>query len=301
MAAGSLLLLLDDIASALDDVALMTKVAASKTAAVVGDDLALNAQQLIGVAADRELRVVWAVARGSLRNKLILVPSAVLLSALAPRLVLPLLISGGCYLCYEGMEKLAHRWLHGAHAQVPDNTNADEAARIRGAVQTDFVLSAEIIIIALGTTAAAPLAVRVGVLICVGLLMTVGVYGMVAAIVKIDDCGLYLARIRRGGLLASAVRMAGRGLVGTAPWLMRFLSVAGTLAMFIVGGGILVHGIPALHTTIDYAESLLRVEGLDGRFLTSLASLLAELATGVLAGTIALSAIEVARRLLRSR
>ncbi len=244
MAAGSLLALLDDIATLLDDVALLSKTAAQKTAGVLGDDLALNAQQVSGVAADRELPVVWAVAKGSLLNKAILVPAALAISAFAPWAVMPLLMVGGLYLCFEGFEKLVHR----APAAAPEAPAEppDEPAKVRGAVRTDFVLSAEIIAITLGTVTGQPLATQLLVMSGVALAMTVGVYGFVAAIVKLDDAGLALAR--RPGALSQA---AGRAIVRAAPWLMRGLSVAGTAAMFLVGGGILVHGLPPLHHAVE--------------------------------------------------
>ncbi|MFT4243327.1 MAG: DUF808 domain-containing protein [Acidovorax sp.] len=279
MAAGSLLTLLDDIATILDDVALMTKVAArksaamaddvsvmtkvaaQKTAGVLGDDLALNAQQVTGVRADRELPVVWAVAKGSLVNKAILVPLALLISAFAPWAVTPLLMVGGAFLCFEGCEKLAHRFLHGAHedeaeheshAKANANPAVDMAAfekdKVKGAVRTDFILSAEIIAITLGTVAGAPFAQQVAVLGGIAVIMTLGVYGLVAGIVKLDDLGLWLA-----GRASAAARALGRGIVAAAPWLMKGLSIAGTAAMFLVGGGILVHGVPALHHAIEGA------------------------------------------------
>lgn len=260
MAGASLLALLDDIATVLDDVAVMTKVAAKKTAGVLGDDLALNAQQVAGVRAERELPVVWAVALGSLKNKLILVPAALAVSAFAPWAVTPLLMMGGLYLCFEGVEKLAHTWLHGADedaarqaaevAAVADEAVdlvAFEAAKIKGAIRTDFVLSAEIIVIALGTVADQPLPTQLAVLAGIGLLMTVGVYGLVAAIVKMDDLGQYLLETgRRAGLAV------GRLLLLAAPKLMKGLAVVGTAAMFLVGGGILVHGIGPLQHAIDH-------------------------------------------------
>jgi uncharacterized protein len=260
MAGASLLALLDDIATVLDDVAVMTKVAAKKTAGVLGDDLALNAQQVAGVRAERELPVVWAVALGSLKNKLILVPAALAVSAFAPWAVTPLLMMGGLYLCFEGVEKLAHTWLHGADedaarqaaevAAVADEAVdlvAFEAAKIKGAIRTDFVLSAEIIVIALGTVADQPLPTQLAVLAGIGLLMTVGVYGLVAAIVKMDDLGQYLLETgRRVGLAV------GRLLLLAAPKLMKGLAVVGTAAMFLVGGGILVHGIGPLQHGIDH-------------------------------------------------
>ena len=252
--ATSLLALIDDIATVLDDVAILTKVAAKKTSGVLGDDLALNAQQVAGVRADRELPVVWAVAKGSAVNKAILVPSALAISALAPWAVTPLLMLGGAYLCFEGFEKLAHKFLHSKaedeahHAELVNALSnpatdlvAFEKDKIRGAVRTDFILSAEIIVITLGTVAVSPFTTQLAVLVGVAVLMTVGVYGLVAGIVKLDDAGLYLSR--QSGAFA---RGLGAAIVRAAPWLMKFLSVAGTAAMFLVGGGIIVHGIPEL-------------------------------------------------------
>jgi len=249
----SLLAFLDDIAALLDDVAVLTKIAAKKTAGVLGDDLALNAQQVAGVAANRELPVVWAVAKGSLLNKLILVPAALAISAFIPWGVMPLLMIGGAYLCFEGAEKLAHKvWptaedeaekrkLIETLNQAAVDVLAFERAKIRGAIRTDFILSAEIVAISLGEVAQASFATRVMVLSTIGLLMTVGVYGLVAAIVKIDDAGLGLSRSK------GARRSVGLWMVAAAPYLMKTLSVLGTAAMFLVGGGILVHGIPPLH------------------------------------------------------
>ncbi|MBT9456239.1 MAG: DUF808 domain-containing protein [Burkholderiaceae bacterium] len=258
MMATSLLALLDDIATMLDDVAVMTKVAAKKTAGVLGDDLALNAQQVTGVSADRELPVVWAVAKGSFVNKAILVPAALAISYVAPWLVTPLLMVGGAYLCFEGFEKLAHKYLHApaedqSHHQelTAALTNpavdlvAFERDKIKGAVRTDFILSAEIIAITLGTVAAAPFISQVTVLTGMAVVMTVGVYGLVAGIVKLDDLGLYL--MRKPGPLQSL----GAGILKAAPWLMKGLSVVGTAAMFLVGGGILTHGIAPLHHAIE--------------------------------------------------
>lgn len=264
MAAGSLLTLLDDIATLMDDVSVMTKVAAKKTTGVLGDDLALNAQQVTGVSAQRELPIVWAVCKGSLLNKLMLVPAALLISAFAPWLVTPLLMLGGAYLSYEGVEKLVHAWHKRRHGHTekkkttsaersPEEQAAFEKGRIKGAVRTDFILSAEIIAITLGTVAEAALMQQAMVLSIIALAMTLGVYGLVAAIVKLDDLGLYLSRRS-----ASAAQALGRGILTAAPWLMKFLSVAGTAAMFMVGGGILTHGIPVLHHGI---EALTLAEG----------------------------------------
>lgn len=279
MAGASLFALLDDIATILDDVAMMTKVAAKnsaataddvavmtkvatqKTAGVLGDDLALNAQQVTGVKADRELPVVWAVAKGSLINKAILVPAALAISFFLPGLITPLLMVGGAFLCFEGVEKLAHKFLHSADEEAADHArhaqaNADPAVdlvaleqeKIQGAVRTDFILSAEIIVIALGTVASAPLAQQVAVLVGIALIMTVGVYGLVGCIVKLDDLGLWLM-----GRSARLARKLGQGLLLGAPWLMKFLSVAGTAAMFLVGGGILVHGLSPVHHAVEAA------------------------------------------------
>ncbi len=280
MAAGSLLALLDDIATLLDDVSVLSKTAAQKTAGVLGDDLALNAQQVTGVSADRELPVVWAVAKGSLVNKAILVPAALAISAFAPWAVMPLLMVGGLYLCFEGFEKL----LHHAPAEGADAAPAapDEALKIRGAIRTDFVLSAEIIAITLGTVAGKPLATQLLVLAGVAVAMTLGVYGFVAAIVKLDDAGLALSR--RPGALVQAV---GRAILRAAPWLMRALSVVGTAAMFLVGGGILVHGLPPLHHAVEaWAPGLWSVPA-DGL-------------VGVVAGALAVALVKVAARLRRA-
>jgi hypothetical protein len=253
--ASSLLALIDDIASLLDDVSVLTKVAAKKTAGVLGDDLALNAQQVTGVNPDRELPVVWAVAKGSLINKAILVPAALIISAIAPWAVTPLLMLGGAFLCFEGFEKLAHRWLHSRHEddahhqqllEAVSNPQVDmkqfEGDKIKGAVRTDFILSAEIIVISLGTVTGEDFITRVTVLVGIALLMTVGVYGLVAGIVKLDDLGLHLSRRASAG-----ARAVGNGILRAAPWLMKTLSVVGTAAMFLVGGSILEHGLPALH------------------------------------------------------
>jgi predicted DNA repair protein MutK len=301
---SSLLALLDDITTILDDVAVLTKVAATKTAGVVGDDLALNAQQVAGVKADRELPVVWAVAKGSLKNKAILVPAALAISAIAPWAITPLLMIGGAYLCFEGFEKLAHKSLYSkqedvAHHQEMVLVLADPAVdlvavekdKIKGAIRTDFILSAEIIVIALGTVAAAELTQQVTVLVGIAILMTVGVYGLVAGIVKLDDAGLSLSGVGGDGVAARIQRSLGRGLLVAAPVLMKFLSIAGTTAMFLVGGGILTHGIPALHHAIE------QVSQVAGDSLAGTLSLLADGVVGILAGALVLGAISIGNRL----
>ena len=299
MAGGSLLVLLDDIASVLDDVSAMTQLAAKKTSGVLGDDLALNAQQVAGVRAARELPVVWAVAKGSMRNKLILVPAALAISAVAPRAILPLLMLGGAFLCYEGVEKLAQKYLRRVEATAHEadlaQALADPAAdavtlerdKIRGAVRTDFVLSAEIIVITLGTVAAASFGVQVAVLAGIAVLMTIGVYGLVAGIVKLDDAGLYLAA--RPGPVARATGLA---LLGTAPWLMKALAVVGTAAMFLVGGGILTHGIPSLHHAVSLVTPQNGAAGV-------LLPLLVDAGVGIIAGAGLLAGMTLARRLVR--
>ena len=299
--ATTLLALLDDIASVLDDVATMTKVAAKKTAGVLGDDLALNAQQVTGVQADRELPVVWAVARGSLVNKVILVPAALLISGLLPWLITPLLMLGGAFLCYEGFEKLAHRFLHSkaedeaarqkalqALADPAVDLVAYEKDKIKGAVRTDFILSAEIVVITLGAVATAPLAQRVAVLVGISLLMTVGVYGLVAGIVKLDDLGL---RLQRGATALG--RSIGLGLLRLAPVLMKALSVLGTAAMFMVGGGILLHGWPAAAHAVGGWEAALG--GLPGMAVGTLAGA----SVGLVAGALVLASVTLLQRLRR--
>lgn len=322
MAGASLLTLLDDIATILDDVAVMTKVAAKKSAAVaddvaamtkvatqktagvLGDDLALNAQQVTGVSADRELPVVWAVAKGSMVNKAILVPAALAISAFVPMLITPLLMLGGAFLCFEGVEKLAHKFLHSAaedeaehesHVQANANPALDlvafEKDKIKGAVRTDFILSAEIIVIALGTVATAPFMQQVAVLVGIAVLMTVGVYGLVGGIVKLDDLGLWLSQ-----KTSSAAQALGRGLLAAAPWLMKFLSVAGTAAMFLVGGGILVHGIAPLHHAIEGAGAAVAQGALGGLWQALTTNGLNGVA-GIVAGALVLGAVTVVQKL----
>jgi predicted DNA repair protein MutK len=312
MAGTSLLALIDDIASVLDDVAVLTKVAAKKTSGVLGDDLALNAQQVAGVRADRELPVVWAVAKGSLRNKFILVPAALAISAFAPWAVTPLLMIGGAFLCFEGAEKLAHRFLHGKEAVRAEHDALLEAVadpsidlvaleqdKIRGAIRTDFILSAEIVAITLGTVADATFGTRVAVLSGIAALMTVGVYGFVAGIVKLDDAGLYLANRTGEGAFASMRRAFGRGILRAAPVLMKGLSIAGTAAMFLVGGGILTHGIAGLHHWIEALTASVSGAATFGPALGAGIPLLADAVTGVAAGALIVVAVSLLRRVTR--
>jgi predicted DNA repair protein MutK len=316
--ASSLLALIDDIASVLDDVAVLTKVATKKTAGVLGDDLALNAQQVSGVRADRELPVVWAVAKGSMRNKAILVPAALAISAFVPWAVTPLLMAGGLFLCYEGFEKLAHKLLHGGqeerarHAEVIEalaNAASDESVdmlafekeKIKGAIRTDFILSAEIIVITLGTVASAALPTRVAVLVGIAAVMTVGVYGLVAGIVKLDDAGLYLARERGDDAWARFKRGAGAAIVRAAPWMMKGLSVAGTAAMFLVGGGILTHGIPGLHGWIEQLTHGAQGASVQLAGFVDLAVPMAiDAVVGIAAGAVAVVAVNLAQRAMRA-
>ena len=301
--ATSLLTLLDDIASLLDDVSVMTKVAAKKTAGVLGDDLALNAQQVSGIAAERELPVVWAVAKGSLLNKAILVPAALVISTLIPWAVLPLLMAGGAFLCFEGFEKLAHRWLHhgtddGHASATPALQTNDLAAyeqdKIKGAVRTDFILSAEIIVITLGTVTAATLIEQIMVLSGIALVMTIGVYGLVAGIVKLDDAGIYLSQTAN-----NLSRRIGQSLLKAAPLLMKGLSIAGTAAMFLVGGGILNHGLPPLHHAAKAIMQLLGAS--EGTASGMIVSLLLDAIIGMVAGAAVLLAVTLGKKLLGSR
>lgn len=325
MAGASLLTLLDDIAAILDDVAVMTKVAAKKSAAiaddvttmtkvathktagVLGDDLALNAQQVAGVRADRELPVVWAVAKGSMINKCVLVPAALLISAFLPGLITPLLMLGGAFLCFEGAEKLLHKLLHrktdaeaahAQHAHANANPEADlvalEKDKIKAAVRTDFILSAEIIVIALGTVAAATFVQQIAVLTAIAILMTVGVYGLVGGIVKMDDLGLWLCRKPQ-----AAVQALGRFLLVLAPRLMKFLAIAGTAAMFLVGGGILVHGIGFVHHAVEGAAQTV-AQGSMGWLWQALVSNGLNAIAGVLIGLFVLGAVLLVQRLRRT-
>jgi predicted DNA repair protein MutK len=306
MAAGSLLALIDDIASVLDDVALMSKVAAKKTAGVLGDDLALNAQQVTGVNADRELPVVWAVALGSLRNKAILVPAALAISAFLPQAITPLLMIGGAYLCFEGFEKLAHKYLHSAAEDAAHEeelatalaTNADmrevEKDKIKGAIRTDFILSAEIIVISLGVVneQGASFGAQVAALVAVAVAMTIGVYGLVAAIVKMDDAGLYLSKRDNGG-----ARAVGNLLLAAAPRLMKFLSVIGTVAMFMVGGGIIGHAFAPLHHLAENAAHAVSGVPAVGGLLAAITPTLIDAVAGVVIGGIVLLAVTLFQRL----
>ena len=311
---SSLFALLDDIATGLDDVALLTKVAARKTAGVLGDDLALNAQQVAGVTPNRELPVVWAVARGSAINKAILVPAGLVISALMPWAVTPLLMIGGAFLCYEGFEKIAHKLFHSKaedEAQKAELTHAltDSAAdlmaiekdKIKGAVRTDFILSAEIIVITLGTVANSTFVTQVLVLTCLAAAMTVGVYGLVGGIVKLDDVGLHLSQRSGETTFARIQRGLGGAILAGAPWLMRGLSVVGTAAMFLVGGGIILHGIPPLHHTFErLADGLAEVPAV-GDTLRLLTLIAFDATAGIIAGALVLGIVTGVRRLLRPR
>ncbi|GAA4020768.1 DUF808 domain-containing protein [Actimicrobium antarcticum] len=314
MAGTSLFALIDDIASILDDVALMTKVAAKKTAGVLGDDLALNAEQVAGVKAERELPVVWAVAKGSLRNKLILVPTALAISALAPWAVTPLLMLGGAYLCYEGFEKLAHKFLHKGpedaeqHARLlaavasPEvDLVALETEKIKGAIRTDFILSAEIIVITLGTVATAPFLSQVTVLAGIAFIMTVGVYGIVAGIVKLDDGGLYLTRRSGDGSGARFQRSVGRAILVAAPWMMKSLSVIGTIAMFLVGGGLLTHGMPGAHHLIAQVLQALSTVPLLGPVSAVIGAMFIDGVAGIVAGAMVLAGVTLVQRVMGKR
>jgi predicted DNA repair protein MutK len=313
MAGASLFTLIDKIATMLDDVAVLSKVAAKKTAGVLGDDLALNAQQVSGVSAERELPVVWAVAKGSAKNKLILVPAALLIGAFLPVLITPLLMIGGAYLCFEGVEKIAHSLFpsldHDAEAltsgePAPDesteNKVTEEQEKIAGAIRTDFILSAEIIVIALGTVQDASLLNQIMVVCIIAAVMTIGVYGLVAGIVKLDDAGLYLLQHEKQGLRGKFRRMVGLGLLSFAPKLMKSLSVVGTLAMFLVGGSILVHGLPesvhhVIEAIIGYSASIPMV----GIVLADITPLLLDAVIGIVTGAIVLLVVELSRELVK--
>ena len=315
MAGTGLLMLLDDITTIMDDVAAMTKLAGRKTAGVLGDDVALNAEQVSGVAAKRELPVVWAVAKGSFLNKLILVPLALLISAFLPAAVTPLLMLGGLYLCFEGAEKIAHSFSGAAHRQhahqeivklasprsAPNAAaiRAQESTKIKGAIRTDFILSAEIVAITLGTVATAPFATRALVVSVVALLLTVAVYGLVATIVKLDDVGSYLVGREGPSTGARMARAAGQGVLAFAPYLMRGLSIVGTAAMFLVGGGLLVHGIAPLEGWVHrvFEHSVNQHPSFFDAAVSLLGPSLVSAATGIAAGFIVYGVIATVQRL----
>jgi uncharacterized protein len=295
MATGSLLALLDDITTILDDVSVMTKIAAKKTAGVLGDDLALNAQQLTGVNAEREIPVIWAVAKGSFVNKLILVPAALTISYFSPWFITPLLMLGGTYLCFEGFEKIFHKYLPSPNdidikdaqlEQVLEVQKKDivsfEKDQIKGAIRTDFVLSAEIIVIALGTVANEVFSKQVTVVSIIAIMMTLGVYGLVAGIVKLDDLGLYLLLKKGSGVFTKISRVIGEKILAFAPFLMRTLSVVGTAAMFLVGGGILIHGFPFLHQCVEHISKT--ANGMSSAIMIQFTNAI----VGMIAGAIAL-------------
>jgi predicted DNA repair protein MutK len=310
MAGSSLLVLLDDIAAVLDDVSLMTKMAAKKTAGVLGDDLAVNAEKVTGVRAEREIPVVWAVAKGSFKNKLILVPAALVLSVIAPWLISPVLIIGGLYLCYEGFEKIVHHMLHGkeedaehdelvGHLKEEEDFDivAFEQNKITGAIRTDFILSLEIIVLTLGIVSESPLMTKVLVLSGIAMLMTVGVYGLVAGIVKLDDAGLHLMQKEGEGVWRASQRWIGARLLSFAPWLMKALGVVGTIAMFLVGGGILVHGFHFIDVAIKQVTELAGALAGVGPFLAAITPTLGSLVVGLIAGAIVVGAVVTFQRL----
>ncbi|MCM2681250.1 DUF808 domain-containing protein [Echinimonas agarilytica] len=311
MAGLSLIALLDDIAAVLDDVALMTKVAAKKTAGVLGDDLALNAQQVSGVKAEREIPVVWAVAKGSFLNKLILVPLALLLSLFLPVAITLLLLAGGLFLCFEGFEKVFHKWFHASteHEQqlqrLKANSDQDvdlvamEKQKIKGAIRTDFILSAEIIVISLGTVADSVFVTQILVVASIAIAMTIGVYGLVAGIVKLDDAGFYLlAKANQKGD-ASLQKWLGRGLIVFAPKLMKFLVIVGTAAMFLVGGGILVHGIPMIADVAHHIDHNAASISNIGSVLSSVMPVITNAVVGILAGALTMAVVSIISSIAR--
>lgn len=310
MAAGSLLALLDDIATILDDVSVMTKVAAKKTAGVLGDDLALNAQQVSGVRADRELPVVWAVAKGSVVNKLILVPSALAISYFAPWAITPLLMIGGAYLCFEGFEKIAHTFLHKeddethkvAIKQAVEDPQVDlvalEKDKIKGAIRTDFILSAEIIVIALGTVSTEVFSKQVAVVAAIAFIMTVGVYGLVAGIVKLDDLGLHLMLKKGQSFFRQLQRKIGAKILAFAPYLMRTLSIVGTAAMFMVGGSIIGHGVPMLHHFSEHIAGMMQKLPTIGSVLAFISPIFVDAMIGLIIGAICVIVFETGKKFL---
>ncbi|HBM3087894.1 TPA: DUF808 domain-containing protein [Klebsiella michiganensis] len=300
MAGSSLLTLLDDIATLLDDISVMGKLAAKKTAGVLGDDLSLNAQQVTGVRANRELPVVWGVAKGSLINKVILVPLALLISAFIPWAITPLLMLGGAFLRFEGVEKVLHSLQARKHKEDPQvrqrrlealanqDPMAFERDKVKGAIRTDFILSAEIVAITLGIVAEAPLLNQILILSGIALLVTVGVYGLVGIIVKLDDMGYWLVE-----KTSSLAQWTGKALLAIAPRLMKVLSIVGTLAMFLVGGGIVVHGIAPLHHAIENLA-----HGQNG-VIASLLPTGANLVLGFIIGAIVLAGVKAIAALRR--
>jgi len=308
VAGASLLTLIDDIATILDDVAILSKVAAKKTAGVLGDDLALNAEQVSGVKADRELPVVWAVAKGSFMNKLILVPSALLISAFAPPLITVLLVIGGLFLCFEGFEKVSHKFFHSKEElakeqQAVIKSVSDESVdvvalekeKIKGAIRTDFILSAEIVVIALGSVKEAAFETQVLVISALAIAITIGVYGLVAGIVKLDDLGLYLLRKSVSGRFNAIQRAVGRGLLIFAPMLMKLLTIVGTIAMFLVGGGIIVHSFSWLSTQFHHLEHWL--SQYIGSFSNSILPIFLDGVIGIIAGGLVLAMVTIISRL----
>jgi len=336
MAGASLFTLIDKIATMLDDVAVLSKIAAKKTAGVLGDDLALNAQQVSGVRADRELPVVWAVAKGSVKNKIILVPAALLISAILPVLITPLLMVGGAYLCFEGVEKIYHSLCGNTNSEndelslveeqldlsetnivpttiaqnIAQGNIAEEKAvaekeKIAGAIRTDFILSAEIIVIALGTVQNTSLMNQILVVCIIAAVMTVGVYGLVAGIVKLDDAGLYLLQHKKLGVMGKIRRIIGLSLLSFAPKLMKFLSVVGTLAMFLVGGSILVHGLPeSLHHVIEsiigYTVELSAEIPILSGVLAAVMPLVLDAVIGIIIGVIVLVVVALTCKLIKN-
>lgn len=309
MAAGSLLALLDDIATILDDVSLMTQMAAKKTAGVLGDDLALNAQQVAGISAERELPVVWAVAKGSFINKLILVPSALTISYFAHWAINPLLMLGGAYLCFEGFEKIVHKLLHSKQEDTAHEAELEQAIanpkidlvqlekdKIKGAIRTDFILSAEIIVIALGTVATATFNKQATVVSIIAVMMTVGVYGFVAGIVKLDDFGLYLMLKKGKSTFKQILRKIGSWLLAATPYLMRTLTLIGTAAMFIVGGSIIGHGMPFLHHVTEHVANSLRNLPAIGDILAIISPILIDAMVGLIIGAICVGLFEIANK-----
>lgn len=312
MAGANLLALIDDIATILDDVAVLSKVAAKKTAGVLGDDLALNAEQVSGVKADRELPVVWAVAKGSMWNKVILVPAALLISALYPPLITVLMVIGGLYLCFEGFEKVAHKFLHSKEALKEEHRQKIEALadpsvdlvalekdKIKGAIRTDFILSAEIVVIILGTLQQEPFATQVVVLSGLAVALTIGVYGLVAGIVKLDDAGLYLLRKSVSGSFDGIQRFFGRLLLRIAPLLMKSLAIIGTAAMFLVGGGIIVHSIPVIHHVVQDAVAWLI--NTIGPAIELFGAILLEGLVGIIAGGMVLAVVSLVQKIWKPK